>query len=283
MRYFIVEDDKSIVNILSRIITERNLGEVVGFALDGAKAVDEIPLANPDVLLVDLFIPGKSGIQIVNELSKVHSEISYVMISSVSSKDMIAKAYESGIEFYIQKPINAIEVESVLKRVNDHRKKTEKLEMIKNMFNAQVVDVKKNELSGYEKVIKFVLHKIGVLGEVGTQDILNVVSFLVTSNADLSKFTIKEICQKYDANPKSVEQRIRRTAMTGMVNLAHLGLEDYLNEVFTEYSSGLYNFSEVKREMDYIRGKSNVHGKVNIRKFIDGLVFYCENDYHIKM
>ena len=283
MRYFIVEDDKSIVNILSRIITERNLGEVVGFALDGMKAIDEIPLANPDVLLVDLFIPGKSGIQIVNELSKTHDEISYVMISSVSSKDMIAKAYESGIEFYIQKPINAIEVESVLKRVNDHRKKTEKLEMIKNMFNAQVVDVKKNEMTNYEKVIKFVLHKIGVLGEVGTQDILNVVSFLVTSQADLSKFTIKEICQKYDANPKSVEQRIRRTAMTGMVNLAHLGLEDYMNEVFTEYSSGLYNFSEVKREMDYIRGKSNVHGKVNIRKFIDGLVFYCENDYHIKM
>ena len=37
------------------------------------------------------------------------------MISQVSSKDMIAKAYESGIEYYISKPINAIEVESVIK------------------------------------------------------------------------------------------------------------------------------------------------------------------------
>ncbi len=39
------------------------------------------------------------------------------MLSQVSSKDMIAKAYENGIEFYISKPINAVEVKSVLKKV----------------------------------------------------------------------------------------------------------------------------------------------------------------------
>ncbi len=74
-----------------------------------------------------------------------------------------------------------------------------------------------------------------------------------------------------------MEQRIRRTATIGMINLANLGIEDYMNEVFTEYSNGLYNFEQIKIEMDYIRGKSSKRGKVNLKKFIDGMVYYCNN------
>jgi len=62
-----------------------------------------------------------------------------------------------------------------------------------------------------------------------------------------------------------------------MINLAHLGIEDNLNDVFLEYSSGLYNFKEVKIEMDHIRRKSKRRGKVSIRKFIDGLLYYSKN------
>lgn len=275
MRYFIVEDDKSIVNILKRIITERNLGQVVDFALDGKSAVEKIKSLEPDIVLVDLFIPKLNGIQLVQALNQEENDMSFVMISSVSNKDMIAKAYESGIETYIHKPINAVEVESVLRRVMEYRDKTSKLDLIKSMFKLQNLEVKKSTKDS-EKIIKLVLQKIGVLGESGTQDIVNVVSYLINSNTNLSECTIKEICEKFDTNYKSVEQRIRRTAMMGLTNLAYLGNEDYMNDVYIEYSSGLYNLSEVKCEMDYIKGKTNVHGKVSIRKFIEGIVFYCE-------
>jgi len=276
VKYFIVEDDQNIVNILRQIITERELGQVIGFALDGTSAVDEIRGQSPEIVLVDLFIPGKNGIQLVEELKHSHPDLSYVMISSVSSKDMIAKAYESGVDYYIQKPINAVEVESVLKKVMDHHKKTLKLKQIKNMFDLNIREEKAVSTTSPGSIVKTILKKIGVLGETGTQDIIDIVTYLVESNRSLAQCTIKEICEHFDANAKSVEQRIRRTAMVGLVNLAHLGIEDYMNDVFVEYSGGLYNFSEVKNEMDYIRGKSNSHGKVSIRKFIEALVFYCE-------
>ena len=72
-----------------------------------------------------------------------------------------------------------------------------------------------------------------------------------------------------------MEQRIRRTASTGMVNLAHLVIEDYSNEIFTEYSNTLYNFEQVRKEMDYIRGKSKKHGNVKIKNFLNALAIYC--------
>ena len=122
--------------------------------------------------------------------------------------------------------------------------------------------------------IKRVMQKIGILGEVGTQDIIKIAKYLIDNNKTMADFTIKELCSKFTDNPKTMEQRIRRTATVGMINLANIGIEDYMNEIFTEYSNGLYNFEQLKIEMDYIRGKSKKRGRVNIKKFIDGIVYY---------
>ncbi len=71
----------------------------------------------PDIVIVDLLMPRKDGLTLVREYKSKYPHIQYIMLSQVSSKDMIAKAYENGIEFYISKPINAVEVKSVLKKV----------------------------------------------------------------------------------------------------------------------------------------------------------------------
>lgn len=93
----------------------------------------------------------------------------------------------------------------------------------------------------------------------------------------MDHYTVKELCSLLSNNPKSMEQRVRRTVFTGMVNLANLGVEDYMNEIFTEYSNSLYNFEQVKKEMDFIRGKSKRRGKVNLKKFIEGMVGFIQH------
>lgn len=89
--------------------------------------------------------------------------------------------------------------------------------------------------------------------------------------------TVSELCSKFCDNPKSMEQRIRRTAFNGLVNLAHLGLDDYSNEIFVDYSSTLYNFEQVRKEMDCIRQKTIRHGNLKIRHFLTSLAFRCQN------
>lgn len=276
MKYFIVEDDLNIVKILNKIIYDRTLGEVLGYSLDGATAFEEILNLKPDIVLVDLFIPEKDGISLVRDIAKNNSHIAFIMISQVSSKDMISKAYESGIEFYIQKPINAIEVQNVLQYVKEKLDNEHKLSEIKKLFNITEPNPKKTDIHDYENKLKSILQCIGIVGEIGTKDIISIIKYLINSNSSLSDYTIKEICQKFSNNPKTVEQRIRRAAIKGMINLAHLGIEDNLNYVFLEYSNGLYDFKEIRIEMDYIRGKGKNRGKVSIRKFIDGLIYYSK-------
>ena len=120
------------------------------------------------------------------------------------------------------------------------------------------------------------MQKLGILGETGSKDIISVVSYLMLQGATMGDYTVSEICQLFSDNPKTMEQRIRRAAAIGMINIANLGIEDYMNETFIEYSNGLYNFEQIKQEMDYIRKKSKKRGAVNIKKFIDNMLYYAK-------
>lgn len=276
MNIYIVEDDMNIINILGQIIKDRNLGNVIGFAKDGISGEKEILELNPDIVLVDLLMPGKDGINLVREIKDLRPYMQFIMISQVSSKDMIGKAYQIGVEYYISKPINALEIDNIIKKVTEKIKmeraigQIQKLVTIGNMEPQVVGDDSKN----VEEKINKIMQKIGIIGEIGSKDIVEVVSYLIRNNTTMNDFTIAELLSKFTDQTKSMEQRIRRTAAVGLANLANLGIEDYMNEIFVEYSNGLYSFEQVKLEMDYIRGKTTKRGTVNLKKFIDGMVFY---------
>ncbi|WP_243134505.1 DNA-binding domain-containing protein [Enterocloster asparagiformis] len=114
-----------------------------------------------------------------------------------------------------------------------------------------------------------------MLNDCGSRDILGIVRYLIEKNIELRDVTIRELCARMGENPKSVEQRIRRTAAAGMANLAVRGLEDYADPVFNEYAARLYSSEQIRREMNYIRGRSEQHGNVRVRRFLGGLLECC--------
>lgn len=275
MRIYIVDDNTNVVRILERILLDKALGEVVGKADNGITALEEIPLLKPDIVLVDLLMPGKDGISLVKEVKSIHPQTQYIMISQVSSKDMISKAYESGIEYYISKPIDAIEVQAVIKKVIEKIHMNRKLAQIQRLLspvseNTPPITSDPDPTVGIQRVMQ----RLGIIGESGSEDILKATQYLIETNQTMSNLSALELCSHFSDPPKTMEQRIRRTATVGLINLANMGIEDYMNEIFTEYANGLYHFEQIKIEMDFIRGKTEKRGKVNIKKFLDGMVYY---------
>ena len=247
--------------------------------------MEDLPFVKPDIVIADLLMPEMDGISFVSKAREICPDAVYVMLSQVSSKDMISSAYEAGVEFFIQKPINSVEVESVIRKV------CEKLSMqriVKKMQNIFMEDTFTNQAplasspsqeqeDLVTSTLRNILQKLGIIGDIGSKDIITVVKYMSEHHELARDITLNELCLQFSDNPKSMEQRIRRTAANGLVNLAHLGLEDYANEVFAEYSGTLYNFEQVRKEMDYIRGKSDKHGNVRIRQFLNALCAYCED------
>ena len=203
------------------------------------------------------------------------------MLSQISAKEIIAKAYQAGIEFFVQKPVNQIEICSVLRRVEQELKQERMLANIRSMFREDAVpggapaaQTKGNcEL---EQSLSQVLGQLGMLGERGTKDIIRICIFMHDSRCHVSEKGLGSLCRSLSDEPKSMEQRIRRAVSVGMKNLAHIGIEDYMNDTFVTYSNTLFSFEEIRAEMDFARGKRNYGGKTDIKKFLDSLLTIAE-------
>ncbi len=278
MRFYIVEDDPNIILILKKIISDCNLGTVIGEAMDGKVALEDINLMKPDIALVDLFIPSLDGISLIQQMS---DDVAAIMISQVSAKDMIGRAYEAGIKFFVQKPINAVEVRSVIESVKESIESKRKLGQIRSMFSLGEDDTSSTASSSIEDdnanedYVLTTLKVLGIVGESGADAIITAVSWLIDNPNALNEMSLKKFFNRFSDQPKSFEQRIRRTAAVALNNLAYMGIEDYSNPTFQDYAHVLYSFREVRVEMDGIRRNDDVHGKVNIRKFLEGLSHIC--------
>jgi len=279
MRIYIIEDDITIIRMLENIIEDNDLGAVCGYALNGNDAISEITALSPHIVLVDLLMPEKDGIAVVKELKSNSCNSKFIMISQVSSKNMISKAYTAGVDFFISKPINIIEVTTIIRSITEKINYKTTLENIRNLFakDRDPFSNAEDAILGKIKKIQLVLNKLGMSGEKGAKDIIVICNFLISSNQNMADVNIDDICNKLSSSSKNMEQRIRRAISKGLSNIAYLGVEDYMNEIYITYSNSLFNFEEVKAEMDKIRGKSSSGGKVNIKKFIDGLMINIDN------
>ena len=215
----------------------------------------------------------------MKELRAVNTTIKCIMISQVSAKELISKAYSAGIDFFISKPINLIEVRSVLKNVEHQIMNEYTLANIRKMFMNEIDHMPKDnkpKADDYGRKLKYVLNRVGMSGEKGCPDIIKICEYLHENRIPVSSLSVAQMCEAVSDSPKNMEQRIRRTIAAGMSNIAHMGIEDFMNETYTLYSGTLFSFEDVKAEMDYLRGKRSSGGKVSIKKFIDGLMLEVE-------
>ncbi|MBQ2250065.1 MAG: response regulator [Lachnospiraceae bacterium] len=280
MRIYIVEDDLAIINILEDIIETQDLGEVCGDCGGEPADVLDVLRCKPDVVLVDFFMPVMDGVEFVKELRTINDSIKCIMISQVSSKELISKAYSAGIDFFINKPINLIEVTSVLKNVEKQLENERTLNNIRKMFMSEINQMTSpvEKTDSYGRKLKYILNRVGMSGEKGCPDIIKICEYLHSNQIPVSQLSVAQMCEKVSDSPKNMEQRIRRAIAAGMSNVAHMGIEDFMNETFTTYSGTLFSFEDVKAEMDFIRGKKNYGGKVSIKKFIDGLMLEADRE-----
>ncbi|SCY03393.1 response regulator [Alkaliphilus peptidifermentans] len=294
LNIYIIDDDISIRQILKNIILSKKLGNIIGESDEGEDGLNKIFLSKPNIVIVDLLLPNLDGIELIERAREINQQMLFIMISQVSSKEMVARAYESGIEYFINKPINVNEVESVMKKVIEKYKLTETLrhfesafKLLKDMNNNQMMD---NTKQSIKEPVKLILSQLGILGEAGSKDIIEIVYMLsnnrIHKNESLTTYKTSDIykllcdyyCNNYnqmECSEKAIEQRVRRSIGKALRNIASLGLEDYGDFTFSTYSNTLFDFQEVRMEMEYLKEKSKYRGKINVKKFLEGIILFA--------
>ena len=278
MKIFIIEDDISVIGILEDIVEGSGLGSLCGDTGDGPPDLNQILSLNPDLILIDLLMPGKDGIQIVRELKERGCGAKFIMISQVSAKEMIAKAYTAGVEFFIQKPINLIEVRQIISNVKSQIENERALKTIQSVFAGREAPASRPDPAQLRRrKLTHILSQLGMAGEKGSKDITDLCLILLEEGSNVSQTGVSALCARLPGPPKSTEQRIRRAVERGLGHIASLGLEDYNNEYFLRYASRLFPFQEVRAEMAFQQGKGP-RGRASLKKFLDGLNILVEED-----
>jgi two-component system response regulator VicR len=114
-KILIIEDDHLIIKILDFILKKE--GYEIHIAKNGDDGIKKISNTLPDLIITDIMMPHKSGLEITAYSKKNHPSIPIIMISILGKEDFrVIEGFKLGIDDFIAKPFNFVELVLRVKR-----------------------------------------------------------------------------------------------------------------------------------------------------------------------
>ncbi len=127
MRILVVEDNKKVASFVEKGLREE--GYAVDTAHDGVDGALKANLYDYDLLLLDIMLPGKSGLEIVHEIRRQASSVPVLLLSALDATEDVVRGLDLGADDYLTKPFTFDEllarVRALLRRGGSRR--TERL------------------------------------------------------------------------------------------------------------------------------------------------------------
>ena len=103
IKVMVVDDHVIVRNGLAQLLATTDEFELVGAAGDGREALDMLPTLRPDVVLMDLSMPGMDGVEATQRIATEHPGVKIVILSSFSEHQRVLAALDAGAEGYVLK------------------------------------------------------------------------------------------------------------------------------------------------------------------------------------
>jgi len=112
-------DDQAIVRVACRSLLDRMENvEVVGDSGDARKAIEEVESARPDVVLLDITMPGLSGLDAISLIRRAAPRARIVMLTNLEGETYVDQALKAGAEGYLSKDSDPDELKLAIEAVH---------------------------------------------------------------------------------------------------------------------------------------------------------------------
>ena len=199
----VVDDDDRIRELIKQYLEEHNF--LVTTAIDAFDAKKKLDIIKFDILILDIMMPGKSGLSLTKEIKKINQTPIILLTAKRETLDRI-RGLEIGADDYIGKPF---EPKELLLRINNILNKTQKPILPNEIYIGNVlINLKKLHIKANNKTIKInpqekkVLEKmLEVPGKVFSRnDIGKIINISKERTIDVM---ITRLRQKIESNPKN--------------------------------------------------------------------------------
>lgn len=117
IRVMLVDDHAIIREGIKQLLEFDGTMEVVGEAADGEACLDKIYMVKPDVLLLDINIPKKNGIEVLEELRRRKFDVKVLMLTVHNEVEYLMKAVDLEVDGYILKDAGSNELKKAIKTI----------------------------------------------------------------------------------------------------------------------------------------------------------------------
>ena len=103
-RMLIVEDERDICDCLEQFFGAK--GFAVASVFSGEEALERLAHSGADVILLDILLPGLSGIEVLKRIKELHPQARVIMVTGIDQPDVQSTAKRYGAVAYIMKPFD---------------------------------------------------------------------------------------------------------------------------------------------------------------------------------
>jgi YesN/AraC family two-component response regulator len=163
LKVMVLEDDKETNDLMCT--TLKNFFAEVYSALDGDTALELYEKYQPDIIFVDIILPGRSGLEIAREIREINPKQMIVIVSASDDMGNISEAVKIGVNNFIRKPINTDKMIDVLKDIVTDIKKQKKnrtkifsITLPLDLYEQVDTDAKSESISKNAMIIRALKH-----------------------------------------------------------------------------------------------------------------------------
>jgi DNA-binding NarL/FixJ family response regulator len=203
IRIFIADDQLLFRNMLCRLIGEDKDYLIVGEASNSEEVFENIGSASPDMILLDIRMPGKNGIEILKEIKPIYPKMKIVMLTSFEDYLTIKEALNLGADGYLTKNTDPDLLMVILKCIahdffvmektmHEILYKSYKISK-ENSYRYEGINLDKNDISIVKMIAKGMTNKeIGIALNYTEGTIKNKVSSILsrTNSVDRTQLTL---------------------------------------------------------------------------------------------
>ena len=215
VKIIIIDDDKEYVENLRNELKKVKEFDILGIAYNGEEGYHMITAFNPDVVLLDVLMPGLDGIGVLEKINSIKMEKfpNVIMISEVSNKEIIKNAIGLGAKYYLVKPVD---YSILIRRINSITKRLK--EDTPNKFliredNTRYIIDDEIIIRDRDLEISNILHTLGIPVHLKGYQYLKTAISLVTDDItyleQVTKGLYPKIADEYGIEPSKIERSIR--------------------------------------------------------------------------
>lgn len=216
LKILLVEDEESLARLLKEAIGDSFHSFTI--AKDGIEGMELFKKIKPDIVITDIMMPRKSGLEMAREIREINVTIPIIVLSAFSEKEKLFGAIDAGVSKYFLKPYHA---EDILEYISSITSK------IQNRV------VKLNECFIFNKTTN-TLYKNDKYVPLTKNEIKFITLLLESKNKMLDETSIKESLWGSEASDERVRTFIKRlrekTSKNLIKNIKGFGYQLLINE-----------------------------------------------------